>query len=33
VANLVGVDLAKAVARYSGDCPRCRSTPCDCPVS
>jgi NTP pyrophosphatase (non-canonical NTP hydrolase) len=33
VANLVGVDLARAVDRYSGDCPRCGSTPCDCPVS
>jgi NTP pyrophosphatase (non-canonical NTP hydrolase) len=33
LAYLVGVDLAKAVDRYSGDCPRCGSTPCDCPVS
>ena len=33
VANLFGVDLAKAVDRYSGDFPRCGSTPCDCPVS
>ena len=31
VANLVGVDLARAVGRYAGDCPRCGSTPCDCP--
>ena len=30
VANLVGVDLAKAVSRYSGDCPRCGATPCAC---
>ena len=31
VANLVGVDLAKAVGRYAGDCPRCGATPCACP--
>jgi NTP pyrophosphatase (non-canonical NTP hydrolase) len=31
VANLVGVDLAKAVSRYAGDCPRCGTTPCACP--
>jgi NTP pyrophosphatase (non-canonical NTP hydrolase) len=31
VANLVGVDLNRAVARYAGDCPRCRATPCACP--
>jgi NTP pyrophosphatase (non-canonical NTP hydrolase) len=31
VANLVGVDLAKAVGRYAaGDCPRCGATPCAC---
>ena len=33
VANLVGVDLAKAVARYAGDCPRCGATPCACPAA
>jgi NTP pyrophosphatase (non-canonical NTP hydrolase) len=32
VANLVGVDLTRAVGRYAGDCPRCRATPCACPV-
>ena len=32
VANLVGVDLSKAVARYAGNCPRCGATPCVCPV-
>ena len=32
VANLVGVDLAKAVSRYAGDCPRCGATPCACPA-
>jgi NTP pyrophosphatase (non-canonical NTP hydrolase) len=31
VANLVGVDLAKSVSRYAGDCPRCGTTPCACP--
>ena len=33
VANLVGVDLTKAVARYAGDCPRCGATPCACPAA
>jgi NTP pyrophosphatase (non-canonical NTP hydrolase) len=31
VANLAGVDLTRAVARYAGDCPRCGATPCACP--
>jgi NTP pyrophosphatase (non-canonical NTP hydrolase) len=33
VANLAGVDLARAVARYGGGCPRCGATPCACPVA
>ena len=33
VANLVGVDLAKTVGRYAGDCPRCGVTPCACPMA
>jgi NTP pyrophosphatase (non-canonical NTP hydrolase) len=33
VANLVGVDLATAVGRYAGDCPRCGTTPCTCPLA
>jgi NTP pyrophosphatase (non-canonical NTP hydrolase) len=33
VANLVGVDLARAVSRYAGDCPRCGATPCACPAA
>jgi NTP pyrophosphatase (non-canonical NTP hydrolase) len=33
VANLVGVDLAKAVGRYAGDCPRCGGAPCACPMA
>jgi NTP pyrophosphatase (non-canonical NTP hydrolase) len=32
VANLAGVDLTRAVARYGGDCPRCGATPCGCPA-
>jgi NTP pyrophosphatase (non-canonical NTP hydrolase) len=31
VANVVGVDLERAVARYAGGCPRCGRSPCDCP--
>jgi NTP pyrophosphatase (non-canonical NTP hydrolase) len=33
VANLVGVDLTRAVARYSGACPRCSASPCACPAA
>ena len=33
LANLVGVDLDRAVARYAGGCPRCHATPCACPVA
>lgn len=32
LANLVGVDLEDAIARYADGCPRCGLTPCDCPV-
>jgi NTP pyrophosphatase (non-canonical NTP hydrolase) len=31
VANLVGVDLSEAVARYAEGCPRCGGSPCACP--
>jgi len=31
VANLAGVDLAAAAARYADGCPRCGATPCRCP--
>jgi NTP pyrophosphatase (non-canonical NTP hydrolase) len=31
IANLVGVDLAEAVGRYAGGCPRCGAIPCACP--
>ena len=33
VANLAGVDLDRAVARYGGGCPRCGARPCACPVA
>lgn len=32
LANLLGVDLEDAVARYADGCPRCGLTPCDCPL-
>jgi NTP pyrophosphatase (non-canonical NTP hydrolase) len=32
VANLTGVDLQDAVARYAQGCPRCGHRPCDCPM-
>jgi len=32
VANLAGVDLQDAVARYARGCPRCGGRPCGCPV-
>jgi NTP pyrophosphatase (non-canonical NTP hydrolase) len=31
VANVAGVDLSRAVARYADGCPRCHHTPCTCP--
>ncbi len=31
LANLMGVDLEDAIARYADGCPRCDLTPCDCP--
>jgi NTP pyrophosphatase (non-canonical NTP hydrolase) len=30
LANLTGVDLARAAARYEHGCPRCGSSPCGC---
>ena len=32
LASLAGVDMEEAVAKYSGGCPRCDATPCDCPA-
>ena len=31
VANVVGVDLEQAAARYADGCPRCGRSPCACP--
>lgn len=31
LANQLGIDLATAVERYSGGCPRCGAIPCACP--
>jgi NTP pyrophosphatase (non-canonical NTP hydrolase) len=31
LANLVGVDLDTAMARYADGCPKCRLAPCGCP--
>jgi NTP pyrophosphatase (non-canonical NTP hydrolase) len=33
LANLTGVDLEKALARYEGGCPKCGQIPCACPFS
>jgi NTP pyrophosphatase (non-canonical NTP hydrolase) len=30
LANLVGVDLEAAAARYASGCPRCGASPCAC---
>jgi NTP pyrophosphatase (non-canonical NTP hydrolase) len=32
VANLCGVDLSEAAARYAKGCPRCGGSPCACPL-
>jgi NTP pyrophosphatase (non-canonical NTP hydrolase) len=31
VANLAGVDVEEAAARYATGCPRCGAMPCGCP--
>jgi NTP pyrophosphatase (non-canonical NTP hydrolase) len=31
VANVAGVDLEQAIARFADGCPRCHQTPCTCP--
>jgi NTP pyrophosphatase (non-canonical NTP hydrolase) len=33
LANLEGVDLEVAAARYAGGCPKCGGRPCSCEVS
>jgi NTP pyrophosphatase (non-canonical NTP hydrolase) len=30
LANQLDIDLATAIARYAGGCPRCGRTPCEC---
>jgi NTP pyrophosphatase (non-canonical NTP hydrolase) len=32
LANQLGLSLEEAAARYASGCPRCRSTPCTCPL-
>jgi len=32
VANVAGVDLDAAAARYAAGCPRCGERPCACPM-
>ncbi len=31
LANVCGVDVTRAMEKYSGGCPRCSSIPCGCP--
>ena len=33
VANVAGVDLERAAARFADGCPRCHQTPCACPAA
>jgi NTP pyrophosphatase (non-canonical NTP hydrolase) len=33
VANVSGVDLEEAAARYRGGCPTCGRIPCTCPAA
>lgn len=32
VANLAGVDIEIAVQRYANGCPKCKKSPCQCPM-
>jgi NTP pyrophosphatase (non-canonical NTP hydrolase) len=32
VANLAGVDIQEAAQRYADGCPKCRTSPCRCPM-
>lgn len=32
VANLAGVDIEAAAQRYAKGCPKCHSSPCQCPM-
>ena len=31
LANVEGIDLETAIARYADGCPRCHASPCGCP--
>ena len=31
LANLSGVDMERAAARYANGCPKCAASPCTCP--
>jgi NTP pyrophosphatase (non-canonical NTP hydrolase) len=34
LANVVGIDLeTAATSKYSGKCPKCHKSPCECPVT
>lgn len=33
LANVEGVELEDAIARYAAGCPRCGKSPCGCPVA
>jgi len=34
LANVVGINLEKAAtSKYSGTCPKCHKSPCQCPLS
>ncbi len=32
VANLAGVDIEAAAQRYANGCPKCCTSPCQCPI-
>jgi NTP pyrophosphatase (non-canonical NTP hydrolase) len=31
LANVEGIELEDAIARYAAGCPRCTASPCECP--
>ena len=33
LANVEGIELEDAIARYAAGCPRCGTSPCGCPVA
>jgi NTP pyrophosphatase (non-canonical NTP hydrolase) len=32
LANLLDIELSDVMARYANGCPKCHSSPCDCPM-